>query len=270
MGSWGPQKDPTLYGILEFNVEKAIRYMESPESRSTFKYPQEKITINHFVGKVFGELLKRHPEINTELRFGRFYPRKNIDISFQVAIDGDHAPDLSSGLVEKIEQKDISEVAYDLSAAARKIRTQKDSSYRGIKTLSGMIPGFMQRIAVSILKWIISTLNLWSPALGIPKNAFGSMLITNVGSLGLDFALPALFPPANVPMIMAVGAIYKAPVYEAGADGVVTQIRLERHVRLCGAFDHRYVDGLHASRCARDMKKMFENPEREFQLSEEK
>jgi pyruvate/2-oxoglutarate dehydrogenase complex dihydrolipoamide acyltransferase (E2) component len=89
-------------------------------------------------------------------------------------------------------------------------------------------------------------------------------MITNVGSLGLDFAVPALFPPANVPCIVAVGAIYKSPIYETDEHGVVTKIRLERFIRLCGAFDHRYIDGLHASRIARDMRKYIENPEHLF------
>jgi pyruvate dehydrogenase E2 component (dihydrolipoamide acetyltransferase) len=114
---------------------------------------------------------------------------------------------------------------------------------------------------VSIIKWITSGLNLWSPLLGIPKNAFGSIMVTNVGSIGLDFALPALFPPACVPTIIAVGAIYKAPIYDTDSEGVVTRTRLERHIRLCGAFDHRYIDGLHASRIARDMRKFTEHPE---------
>jgi pyruvate dehydrogenase E2 component (dihydrolipoamide acetyltransferase) len=86
-------------------------------------------------------------------------------------------------------------------------------------------------------------------------------MVTNVGSLGLDFALPSLFPPASVPSIVAVGAIYKAPLYTTDAAGVVLSTRLERHIRLCGAFDHRYIDGLHASRIARDIRRLLENPE---------
>jgi pyruvate/2-oxoglutarate dehydrogenase complex dihydrolipoamide acyltransferase (E2) component len=85
-------------------------------------------------------------------------------------------------------------------------------------------------------------------------------MLTNVGSLGLDFALPSLFPPANVSSIIAIGAIYPAPVYESDENGVVTKTTLKRFIRLCGAFDHRYIDGVHAAQIARDIRRLIENP----------
>ncbi len=258
VGSWGAPNNPTIYGIVEVNVEKALRSIEHHKKESG-----EKITINHFVGKVFAQILKKYPEMNCELRMGKFYPRKNIDISFQVAIEHehDHHPDLSAGLVQNMDQKSIAEIARDLNSFVKVIRKDHDPQFSGLKKLSGMIPGFMQTFAVAILKFILNTLNLWSPIFGVPKNAFGSILVTSVGSLGLDLAIPALFPPANVPMIIAVGAIFKGPVYETNHEGIVTQIKLERFVKLCGAFDHRYVDGMHASRFTRDIRYHFEHPE---------
>lgn len=269
IGSWSDQGDPTIYGILEVNAENALRYIEEWKKKSG-----EKITINHFVGKVFAHILKLHPELNSELRWGKFYPRQTIDLSFQVAIEAEtpepahaepgiphfHQHDLSAGFVAQADTKDISQIAADLNRVADRIRKTRDADFGGIKRLSQWIPSFLQRAAVGVLRWIISRFNLWSPILGIPKNAFGSVLITNVGSLGIDFALPALFPPAGVPMIIAVGALYRAPTFETDSDGNVTRTKLERHIRLCGAFDHRYIDGLHASKVARHIRKFFEHP----------
>jgi pyruvate/2-oxoglutarate dehydrogenase complex dihydrolipoamide acyltransferase (E2) component len=273
IGSWGEPSDPTIYGIVEVNAENAIRYIEEWKAKTG-----EKITVNHFVGKVFAHILKSHRELNSELRWGQFYPRMSVDLSFQVAIENPdveknsasenghdkdgafHQHDLSAGFVANADQKDISQIAADLNRVAKKIRGSNDSEFAGIKRLSSWVPGVFQTWAVGILRFILSRLNWWSPALGIPKNAFGSVLITNVGSLGIDFALPALFPPASVPMIIAVGALYRAPTFEADAVGNVTRTRLERHIRLCGAFDHRYIDGLHASKIARQIRKYFEHP----------
>ena len=263
LGSWSSPDNPTIYGVLELNVEAALAHLEKLRTRT-----EEKVTITHFLGSMLAKTLKLHPELNCELRFGKFYPRTSVDISFQVAIEDEsadlglkHRHDLSGALVRNADQKSILEIAEELNRSARKIRNAHDPGFSGIKRISGWIPGFLQSAAVSVIKWIISGLNLWSPVLGIPKNAFGSLMVTNVGSLGLDFALPALFPPAAVPAIIAVGAIYKAPVYETDPDGIVTRTRLERHIRLCGAFDHRYIDGLHASRIARDMRRFTEHPE---------
>jgi pyruvate/2-oxoglutarate dehydrogenase complex dihydrolipoamide acyltransferase (E2) component len=263
LGSWNAPNDPTIIGILELNVEKALKHLEELRTQS-----QEKVTITHYIGKVFAQVMKLHPELNCEVRFGKFYPKTSIDLSFQVAIEDSnenlalsHKHDLSAGLVTHADQKSIIEIAKELNAQARSIRTRNDPAFAGIKKISGVIPGFLMNFSVSVLKWILSTLNLWSPILGIPKNAFGSMMITNVGSLGLDFAVPALFPPANVSCIIAVGAIYKAPVYQTDSNGVVTHTKLEHFIRLCGAFDHRYIDGLHASRVARDIRKYMDHPE---------
>ncbi len=252
IGSWNTPADPTIYGVLEVNVEKALKYVEEHGKSSG-----ERITITHFVGKVFAEVLTKHPQLNCQLRFGKFYPRKNIDLSFQVAIEGD---DLSAGFVGSADQKSIAEIARELNSDARKIRREEDPIFGGTKKLSSIIPGIFLRTSIRVLEFFINTLNIWTPLFGLPKNAFGSILITNVGSLGIDFALPALYPPANVASIIAVGAIYRAPIYETDEQGNVLSTRLERFVRLCGAFDHRYVDGVHASRASRDIRRLFDDP----------
>lgn len=263
MGSWRSPDDPTIYGVLELNIEKALKHLDEFRTQT-----DEKLTITHFLGKMLAEVMRLHPELNCEIRFGKFYRRKDVDISFQVAIEDEgadlglkHRHDLSGALVRNADQKSIIEIAKELNASARRIRGSQDPGFSGIKKISGFIPGFLQSFAVSIIKTITSGLNLWSPVLGIPKNAFGSLMVTNVGSIGLDFALPALFPPAAVPAIVAVGAIYKAPIFETDSEGTVLKTRLERHIRLCGAFDHRYIDGLHASRIARDMRRFTEHPD---------
>jgi pyruvate/2-oxoglutarate dehydrogenase complex dihydrolipoamide acyltransferase (E2) component len=255
LGSWGAQGDPTIYGVVEVNAEKALAYIASEKARTG-----SRITINHFSGKVFAKIMERHPELNSEIRWGKFFPRTSIDVAFQVAIE--HNQDLSSGVVRQVHQKSLSEIANALHGHAHEIRGKNDPGFRGVKNLSSWIPGLFQRPAVSILQFIINTCNLWSPVLGVPRDAFGSLMITNVGSLGLDFALPALFPPAGVPMIIAVGALFDAPVYEKNQDGTVKSIRLEKHLKLCGAFDHRYLDGLHGSKIATAIREYFNDPAR--------
>lgn len=254
IGSWGSQSDPTIYGVLEVNAEKALAYIAEEKARTGTR-----ITITHFVGKVFAKVLERNPDMNTELRLGQFFPRKTIDVSFQVAIEKNM--DLSAGIVRRANELSLSEIAKDLNMDAHEIRGKNDPAFRGIKNLSAAIPGIFQRCAVGILQFFMSTLNIWSPLFGAPRDAFGSVMITNVGSLGLDFCLPALFPPAGVPMIIAVGALYDAPVFEQNEDGTV-KVRLEKHLKLCGAFDHRYLDGLHGSKIAMDIREFFREPQK--------
>jgi len=254
LGSWGPQGDPTIYGIVEANAEKALAFIAVERERTG-----QRITINHFVGKVFAKILERNPELNTEIRWGKFYPRVDIDVSFQVAIEKHQ--DLSAGIVRKANHASLGDIAIALNAGATEIRGKDDPHFKGIKRASSIIPGFLQRPALKVLQFLLCTLNIWSPIIGVPKNAFGSMMVTSTGSLGLDLAFPALFPPAGVPMIIAVGALFDGPVYTKQADGNVT-IRLEKHLKICGAFDHRYLDGIHGAKIASAIREYFNHPER--------
>ncbi len=255
MASWAEPKDPTIYGVMELNIEKALNFIAAERVRTG-----EKITITHFIGKVYGEMLKTFPDVNTQIRFGKFHQRADISVAFQVAIDeAHHADDLTNALIVNIDQKSMADVCRELNTAAKKARTQKDPDYRRIKGLSDFLPAFLLRPAVKLLGFVINSLNIWSPLLGLPKSAFGSVLITNVGSLGLDFAFAALFPPAAVPMIVSTGAIYQGPVF-LGDNNFV----MKPHMRLCGSIDHRYVDGLQSSKCVRLIRDIFDKPEKYF------
>jgi pyruvate/2-oxoglutarate dehydrogenase complex dihydrolipoamide acyltransferase (E2) component len=256
VGSWGSPHDPSLYGVVEYNAERALAYIEQQRTITG-----ERITITHFVGKVFAAVLKHQPDLNTELKWGKFHQRASIDISFQVVIEDGGSPDLSAGIIRNIDKKSLAEIARILNQHAHSIRKEKDPEYGKLKKFSPKLPGFLLRPAIILLGFILNRLNWWTPLLGLPRNSFGSMLITNVGSLGLEFVFPALFPPASVPMIFAIGKLFDAPVYQTNSQGIVTETRLEKHIRLCGTVDHRYIDGLHAARAAKEIQKYFDQPE---------
>ena len=91
LGSWDAPNDPTLYGMLEINVEAALAYLDELRLHTS-----EKLTITHYLGKVFAHVLKLNPELNCETRFGKFYPRTSIDLSFQIAIEEEAANDIET------------------------------------------------------------------------------------------------------------------------------------------------------------------------------
>jgi pyruvate/2-oxoglutarate dehydrogenase complex dihydrolipoamide acyltransferase (E2) component len=255
MASWARPNDPTTYGVLELNCEKALSYIEQEKKRTG-----SRITITHFIGRAMGEVLKRMPEVNTQIRFGSFYQRKTIDILFQVAIEQEHGfGDLSGAMVRNIDKLQVSEIADILNQEAKKVRQEGDPDYKKIKSIARFIPSFLMPLVMSVLRTLTVTFNVWSPLFGFPKDAFGSIQITNVGALGLDFAFAPIYPPSHCPLILAVGAIYKAPVYDTD-----TSFHLERHIRLCVSLDHRYGDGLQGARGAKILREVFSAPERAF------
>src|SRR5689334_20441535 len=93
IGTWKTAADPSVYAIVDLDVAPALRYI----SRLSEKTGQ-KITLTHFIGKAMALVLEKHPSINCMLRMGRLYPRKSVDVFFQVASDF-KGKDLSGTLI---------------------------------------------------------------------------------------------------------------------------------------------------------------------------
>src|SRR4029079_7524857 len=112
---------------------------------------------------------------------------------------------------------------------------------------------------LSLSGFVSYTLNLWTPLHGTPRDPFGSVMITNIGSLGLEVAFAPLVPYSRVPLVIAVGALRERP---AVVDHHVTVARV---ITLCMTVDHRRFDGVQVGRMAKTVQEMFANPERELE-----
>jgi pyruvate/2-oxoglutarate dehydrogenase complex dihydrolipoamide acyltransferase (E2) component len=84
------------------------------------------------------------------------------------------------------------------------------------------------------------------------------MMITNIGSLGLDIAYVPLVPYARVPILLATGAVKDTAVVEKG--GLVPGKIMSVNATL----DHRIIDGFHAAVMSRTLRKWIEHPFENF------
>lgn len=105
LGTWAHPSDPSVYGVLEVEVEPALAYIERLKEKTGVR-----ITFTHFVGKALAVAIARHPQINSIIRFGRFYPRKSVDIFFQVATDP-HGNDLSGVVLRSVDKIPLADMA---------------------------------------------------------------------------------------------------------------------------------------------------------------
>lgn len=252
LGTWNTVGDPSVYAELDLVVESALEYINKVNEKTG-----KKVTFTHFIGKACAETIRRHPALNCILRWGTLYRRTDVDIFFQVASDA-KGEDLSGTTVRQIDHKDICEIAEDMQKKVKRIRETGDIDYKDMKKTMKMIPAWFSKCLLNLSSFIMYSLNIWAKPLGVPRDPFGTIMITSIGSIGLDRAFVPLVPYARIPCLVAVGAIREAPVAENG------QVVVRKVVSLCVTFDHRVIDGMHASHMAKTLKKIFAEPEVEL------
>jgi pyruvate/2-oxoglutarate dehydrogenase complex dihydrolipoamide acyltransferase (E2) component len=251
---WKTAKDPSVYGFIDLECEAVLRYIEKLKVKHGTR-----ITLTHFAGRAIGEMLTRHPELNTTLRWGTLYPRKNVDLTFTVASDTT-GKDLSSYTIRQAQNKGVLDIARELGQEVPLIRSMQDPSHRVFKKIVAAMPPFLAGPAISLASFILFTLNLWTPLFGLPRDGFGSVLVTNVGSLGLDTAFGALVPAVRIPMIISVCAMKEMPVVRN------SQVVAAPVLRLCLTVDHRVIDAVPAAKMAKTLRQIFADPEKELGL----
>jgi pyruvate/2-oxoglutarate dehydrogenase complex dihydrolipoamide acyltransferase (E2) component len=252
LGTWATAKDPSVYGIMDMDVGPALAYMEKIHQKTGHR-----ITLSHFTGHALAVTMARHPAINCVLRFGRIYPRQTVDIFFQVASDA-QGKDLTGMTIREADKKSIAQIAQEMHERVIQIREKGDPAFKKTKSMMAKMPGLITGCLLDFTAWFTYTLNLWTPLLGSPRDPFGSAMITNIGSLGLETAFAPLVPYSRVPLLLALGTAREAPVVRNGA------LAIAKIARICATFDHRLIDGMHASHMSKTLHKIFAEPEKEL------
>jgi len=252
IGTWKTAKDPSVYGMMDVHAAPALAYIEKIKQETGLK-----VTLTHVLGKAIAITMQRHPEINCVLRFGRLYPRRDVDVFYQVATDK-AGKDLSGMTVRQADLKSIPEIAREMQELVHYIREKDDPSFKKMKKTMSLIPGLLVGHVLSVAEFFMYSLNLWSPLLGSPRDSFGSVMVTNVGSLGIETGFAPLVAYSRVPILLALGAVREMPVVRHH------KVEIEEQMRICVTFDHRLIDGVVASHMTKTLTNILLNPEVEF------
>jgi pyruvate dehydrogenase E2 component (dihydrolipoamide acetyltransferase) len=255
IGTWQDAYDPSVYGTLDLRMDEAMRYIAAFREKTG-----KKVTVSHLMAKAASMVLKECPDANAVLRWNKIYLRKNIGIFFQVVMTdgGDGKVDLSGATIYDVEQKSLVQIIDEFDAKVAKVRERKDPALEKTRKSFLRIPYAMLNRVLKIISFFSYTLNWNMKWAGIPKDPFGSLMITNIGTLGLDRAYVPLVPYSRVPILLATGAVKDVPVVEDGKliPGKVMSVN--------ATFDHRLIDGFHASVMSKVLKKWMEHPFENF------
>ena len=252
IGTWQNAYDPSVYGTLRLRMDEASRYIAEFREKTG-----RRLTVSHMLAKAAAMALKKCPDANAVLRWNRIYLRKRIGVFFQVAMtdEGEDKIDLSGATLFDVEDLSLLEILDQFEEKVRIVRERKDPALEKTRNAFQIIPFSLLNAFLKTLSFFTLRLNLDLRWAGIPQDPFGSIMVTNVGSLGLDVAYVPLVPYSGVPLLLAAGAVQSSPI--VGEDGELT---VGKVMNLCCTFDHRIIDGMHAATLGKVLRKWMEEP----------
>jgi len=238
IGTWRTVGDPSVYGTLKMRADRALAYIDDFRRR-TGKH----VTISHLMAKAVAQVLAENPDANAILRWNRIYLREDIGVFFQVEMKDPKTGevDLSGATIFDAHRKTLEQIVDEFQGRVDAVKAGKDKELEGTRGTFRKVPYFFLNPLLNVLGFLLYTLNLDLRWAGVPKDAFGSAMVTNIGSLGLEEAYVPLVPYSRVPLLIAVGAVQDEPVVEDG------KVVVAKVLRCFATFDHRVLDGVHAA-----------------------
>lgn len=239
--------DSRIFGNVEFDITELEKYITNKRKSGL------KITMTHITTLAVARALRQEvPELNTYVRRGNIVARKSVDATVSVLLpDGQ----MGSVKVDNADQLTLAVVVEIMSGKIKNSRKGDENKTMQTKNLLSSLPWPIRNWVFRIYKMVTIDWGLSMPLLNVSADSFGSFMVTNIGTLGLDMGIPSLLPSSNVSMVMVLGGISKKPA-------VVNDKIVPRRILSMGAvLDHRIVDASHGGKLFRYLKYVFKNPE---------
>ncbi len=249
LAAWRRPSDPQIYGDFELDARRLLSFIEAVRAATGAH-----VTVTHLVGRAVAVALAEHPDLNARLDHGRFVPRDSVDVFFVVAVEGGR--DLSGVKVEHADRKSVVEIAEELSRRAGRIRSGSDAEFGTGKQMLDETPLPLLRVALGLAAWLTGDKDVDLRRFGLPRQVFGSAIVSSVAMFGVRHAYGPLSPYYRVPLLALVSEVETRPV--VAEDG---QIVARPLLTVTATIDHRYYDGSHAARLAHAVRGYLEDPE---------
>lgn len=247
--AWGNPNDPQIYGDFEFDASNLLGFIdEVREATGT------RVTVTTMVGRALAKAFADNPDLNVHMHKSHFIKRDSVDIFFIVSAGA--GEELSGVKVTDADQRSAIEITDELKARAERIRSGDDVELGKTKKLIGSTPRRLLKWSIRFSAWLTTDKGVDLPKWGLPKEAFGSAMVTSVGMFGIRHAYAPLASYYRVPLLVLVGEVADKPWVVDG------QVVVRPVLNLAATLDHRYIDGYHASRLARSVTEYVEDPKR--------
>jgi hypothetical protein len=197
----------------------------------------------------------KYPGVNRFVSGQRVFARHNAElvmtVKSELKVD---APETSIKV-----PFELSDTIFDVYS---RINAQVDRVKNSEATDTDTVAAVFARIPRLLLKFAIFTLTILDYFGKMPKKVLdgspfhGSVIITDLGSIGLPPIYHHIYNFGNLPIFIAMGA--KRKVFETLKDGTTAE---RKYIDVAFVIDERVVDGFYFSQVYRYFRAILKNPE---------
>jgi hypothetical protein len=256
MATWRPRKDPVIWATAEIEASRLLDYIDRVREATG-----QHVTPVDLVGRAAGKVVEALPGLNGRVVFGSFLPSPTIDCFFVVSLRTDPVAgleaartDLSGAVVRRINEKPPWVIAKELADRAARIRHNEDPQFKQAKAMVKGLPPLLLRPVMDAIAFVTESLQLPLPFLGLEARPYGSVLVSNVGTYGLDTAAAPWPTFCHVPFGILIGAVTDK-VLAQGSKPVVRPV-----LPLTIGLDHRFIDGYQGATMADIFRRYLDDP----------
>lgn len=240
--------DSKIYGTVELDVTDLEKFIAKKRKEGV------KTTLTYMMTLIVGRAIREDvPELNTYVKRGKIMQREQVDATVSVLLPGGQ---MGSVKVENADQLTVAELSDGMAQKISDSRKGDENDTMQSKSMLANVPWPFRNWLFKLYRTVTIHWGISLPGMGLDSNSFGSYVISNIGSVGLDTGFGSLLPSSNVSVVWILGSINKKPVI------IDDEIVPRRIMALSATLDHRVVDGSHGGRMFRKIKYYVKHPEK--------
>jgi pyruvate/2-oxoglutarate dehydrogenase complex dihydrolipoamide acyltransferase (E2) component len=250
--AWSTPYDPQVYTTIKLDITKIIPYLEK-KSEEDLKDLNEHYKVTTFTIKLMSLVLKKYPAVYGYIKFGIYEPKEGIDICCLVNVG--KGKELANTTLKDCELKTLKEIHMELNSNASLLKERKNKEQNKKMNLYKLIPTFLLGPLAQIFSYI-SSIGIQIKTLGLKQFEFGSCVITNIGSIGIENSFAPIPPISFAPAILTLCSYYKV-----NAKNKEGNIENKIYLKMNFTTDYRFFDFTTSVKLFNEIHRIGEDPQ---------
>ncbi len=242
---WPKPRDSSIKVDLDVDAEP-IQALIQAASKAGLR-----VTPTAIVAKAAAQVLEDYPRLNRDVRGWRLRDREAVDVWVTMSDDDGR---LLGRRVEGMDERDLVDVQTEITEHGDAHKDGTSFTSRLVHGIVRWTPLPILRGVVRSLEFILHTLRVPIGLLGIDREGFGAVHVTNVGPFGIRHVSAPIPPITGQSFLLVVGRTHEKPVVR---DGEVVPGTV---LPLTATLDHRVVVGVEAGRWATRFEEVLTDP----------